>query len=162
MVLECGFSVSGGSLLCFLLVLFVYLIQKYLVLLKANWVFLSFPFSACIFRLFECCVRFGRNDLKHINMYVILNPPLSSSTASLSSSSSFPPPPPLPGPCPAPPPSTKKKFRMIKTGTIRLLLCGESSRQEGVPSSGVCDWMKNHIQEILETQWTSICETSHE
>ena len=55
-------------------------------------------------------------------MYVILHPPLSSSAASLSSSSSFPPPP--PGPFPAPPPSTKKKFRMMKAGTIHLLGCG--------------------------------------
>ena len=63
---------------------------------------------------------------ENINMYVILHPPLSSSTASLSSSSSFPPPPPRPpsGPFPAPPPSTKKKFRIIKTGTIHLLGCG--------------------------------------
>ena len=58
-------------------------------------------------------------------MYAILNPPLSSSIASLSSSSSFPPPPPpSPGPFPAPPPSTKKKFIIIKTGTIHLLRCG--------------------------------------
>ena len=35
------------------------------------------------------------------------------------------------------------------TGTNHLLLCGESSRQEGVPSSGVCDWMKNHIKRYL-------------
>ena len=71
-------------------------------------------------------------------MYVILYPPFSSSIASLSSSSSSSFPPPPPSLAPPPLPSTKKKFRITMTGTNHLLLCGESSRQEGVPSSGVC------------------------